>query len=802
MKAIKRFMGGILCAAILLSAFTACGGQAPAAVQAPEGAYVETEITPPNGDGAPTGLWTHSDGSIDYLTTGPTGYALFHSTDSGTTWQKADTSSQNKVEGNIVSLDMTDAGDFYAASLTENSMAVWKISKDGEVSRIAVDEIDKAAGDGRRVFPRSLQALGEDSFFLWFTAYTGAAAGETSSESGESAASSEAQPESVDSAAAVKDPSAAAASEAESPAEADSSSSEPDSLHTNTADMYTDYAAIYTNQGKMVKTIDNDMINKVCASGNTLFLTDFAGLLQAFDGATGNLLPDYTNQLKIEQFIYDPDADESGNYYYASSDGIVRVMPSGSLAETIVDGGSYSFGSPACSVGCFEYAQDGSFLIGLTMSSGSGKLYRYYYDENASSVPTQELTVWSLTESPSVRAAIIPFQQKQKGTRVNYEVGLGGEETAANVQDVVRTLNTELLAGRGPDVLIMDGLDYQNYVEKGILTDLTGSVSISGLFNPLISPFETNGKRYLVPARFSLPLVLGDGAELNKLQSLADIAAVVEQGADRLLFTEESPDIFNSVPPEKRPAFFFTDLRGLFDYLYNVSAPAVIDRKTGINQEALGQLLDVMKRVSDKYKMMEPMNGIAGGGYVSITGSGTSGAPILVSQGLSCFVTGQAKYGLFDLNELELMRYATSGSAFDAAILPGLCRGVYHPAVLASVNASSKQREVAAAFVQLMLDADVQNYQVGDGLPVLESALNGMIDRYNEMSQGGTYNSKLFPLDLNRLIAQAETPVNPDKFISDVVYTAVESYCRGEKTVDETVQAVLSETEMYFAEKQ
>ncbi len=776
MTIFKRLAAGLIGAALLSALFSACAVGDPANGSAPveetsKGSYIETDITPPDGAGTPMGLWTHSDGSIDYLATGQTGYALFHSTDSGTTWQKVDISSQNKVEGNIASLDMTDAGDFYAVSLTETSMAVWKISKGGEVSQIAIDEIDKAAGESGRVFPRALQALGEDRFFLWFTAYSDSMTGETSSGNTSST-------------------------------EDDSASSESDSSNMNTSDMYTDYAAIYTDQGKMVKTIDIDMINKACANGSTLFLTDFNGLLQAFDGTTGNLLPDYTNQLKTEQFTYDPDADESGNFYYASTDGIARVVPGGSLAETIIDGSSYSFGSPACSISYFECAQDGSFLVGLILSSGSGKLYRYYYDENASSVPTQELSVWSLTESPSVRAAIIPFQQRNQNTRVNYEVGLGGEETAANVQDVARTLNTELLAGKGPDVLIMDGLDYQSYVEKGILADLNGSVSTDGLFETLIAPFETDGKRYLIPVRFTLPLIFGEKAAVDKLQNLADIASAVERGADRLIFKPDSADLTNPVPEEERPAFCFMELQDLFDALYSVSAPAIADRNAGINKDALGEFLGTMKRVSDKYRMTEPVEGVVGGGYWGITGSGTSRAPISVPKGLSDFVVGQAQYGFFDFYEMALVRFVTSKTDPDAAIFPGLCQGVYHPVELAGVNAGSELREQAAAFVQLMLEPDVQNFQVGDGLPVLESALDQMIEVYNRDSQGGTYNSKTFPLDLKGMIAQVKTPVNPDKVISAIIYAAAESYCREEKTLDETLQAVLSETEMYFAEKQ
>ncbi len=47
--------------------------------------------------------------------------------------------------------------------------------------------------------------------------------------------------------------------------------------------------------------------------------------------------------------------------------------------------------------------------------------------------------------------------------------------------DAIRTLNTEVMAGEGPDILFMDGLPVNSYIEKGLLAD------VSDVMNPLIS---------------------------------------------------------------------------------------------------------------------------------------------------------------------------------------------------------------------------------------------------------------------------------------------------------------------------
>ena len=48
-----------------------------------------------------------------------------------------------------------------------------------------------------------------------------------------------------------------------------------------------------------------------------------------------------------------------------------------------------------------------------------------------------------------------------------------GKSPSEVTSDDIRTLNTELLSGNGADVLLLDGLPTQSYIDKGILEDIT-----------------------------------------------------------------------------------------------------------------------------------------------------------------------------------------------------------------------------------------------------------------------------------------------------------------------------------------
>ena len=84
--------------------------------------------------------------------------------------------------------------------------------------------------------------------------------------------------------------------------------------------------------------------------------------------------------------------------------------------------------------------------------------------------------------------------------RVNFEVGTSG---GASAEDALRTLNTELVAGKGPDVLILDGMPLQSFIDKGVLAELSQVISADGLIPQVVDPMRTDGKLYAVPTRFT-----------------------------------------------------------------------------------------------------------------------------------------------------------------------------------------------------------------------------------------------------------------------------------------------------------
>lgn len=93
------------------------------------------------------------------------------------------------------------------------------------------------------------------------------------------------------------------------------------------------------------------------------------------------------------------------------------------------------------------------------------------------------------------------------------EVGIS-EEDGKTVSDAIRSLNTEIMAGNGPDIILMDGLLIEDYIEKSVLEDLSDvvkGVKTNGekFFENVLSSYEKGENLYAVPSRFSVPIIIG-----------------------------------------------------------------------------------------------------------------------------------------------------------------------------------------------------------------------------------------------------------------------------------------------------
>lgn len=538
----------------------------------------------------------------------------------------------------------------------------------------------------------------------------------------------------------------------------------------------------------------------MAANETQVFCISQDGLLEVYD-RQGSLDASQGVQLSIKGYFTVAAADQGG-ICFADSAGIYRAASGGGLVETLLEGGGRAFNQDSLYLTRLAAAGSGEILLAARDISDSeaadrrGVLLRYYFDETLPAENAKKLVVWSLEDQPTVRAAVLAYSRSHTDVTVNYQPALGPGAGKAERADALTALNTALLAGAGPDVLILDGVPWQRYASQGLLAELTG-VGTQGLQENLVEPLKLEGALWAVPARFTLPVLLGQEQDLT---GLATPQAVV----DKVLAMAPRPAGMNGGSEEyyrlrtgqERYALSFISQSVLFDYLYPLYTPALVEGGA-LNEEALAQMYRQMQAVSGAYGL--PAENTPNGVGVDVWSVGDE----LYEFGLG------AALGWCDLADLDMLSFNNAyalveggdelGKEFTAkvraAARPGMAQGLFTPVCLAAVNAGSGQKEEAQSFVQALLGDEVQKSPLGDGLPVQKEALGELL---REASGAG---APLAAQDLAALIQACATPIQRDWQVEEALRGPALAVCGGEKTVEEAVAAAKQALSLYLAEQ-
>lgn len=510
---------------------------------------------------------------------------------------------------------------------------------------------------------------------------------------------------------------------------------------------------------------------------------------------------------------------EDGAIYLAGKGGMYRHVIGGSVMEQIIDGALTSFSNPSMNmIGVTAYGEN-EFAA---LFSG-GKVALYKYDPNVSTVPENMISVYSLEEHDAVRQAIAQFQTENPDTFVRYEVGVSGLDAKA-AEDAIKKLNTELMAGKGPDVIIMDGLPVKSYEEKGILKDLKPHIdSLSGdavLLPNIVEAFNHEGSVYMMPVYFQIPMVIGRQDDLSGITDLASLKDTVEK-------------IKAEKPEAEICRFFFEE--ATVRWLLPVAATAFIGESGGIDGEALSAYLSAMDQISktalegipdfvaESYGWQKDYYKEEKYAYEHFNDVGLDYDDFMV-QGMELNF-GMLKDVYAYQSGLSL-KYCEGFEDVDMKFFDGMSEGAFEPSVLVGLSASSTHQEDAERFFDIIMGTQVQSL-LYDGFMVNQTALqeqlsnqwkifkNGGTDKeYGEPSSsvGGSYDDgREFHMDiymptqeefqkLYALCSQVKTPYVADTVVENAVIEVGAQYLQGQMSLDEAVQKIKARVELYMAE--
>lgn len=191
---------------------------------------------------------------------------------------------------------------------------------------------------------------------------------------------------------------------------------------------------------------------------------------------------DYVEKTKVAEIPYTFDTDEDiiirfdkqSNIYIADGAGIHRANMTDVSFTTLVDSVTATIGITTTMVTAMEI--DGAGNIWCVVEDYyTNKTDLCCYAKTTVEGIESTLTLYTMKESDWLKKLVIDFQNTYPQYAVNMIID---NDKAMTMQDKLRNLNAQLLAGSGPDILMLDGLPIDSYVSKGILEESVMMVAV------------------------------------------------------------------------------------------------------------------------------------------------------------------------------------------------------------------------------------------------------------------------------------------------------------------------------------
>lgn len=496
--------------------------------------------------------------------------------------------------------------------------------------------------------------------------------------------------------------------------------------------------------------------------------------------------------------------------YIAGCEGIAGHAVGGSVMERLADGAMTSLGDPSKPPVEMLQNEDGSFLIFY----GDGELDSYVYDAEASVVPEQQITIYGLYENETVRQAISMFRKKNREVFVRFEVGVSGENGVTE-SDAIKNLNTKLLAGDGPDLILLDGMPMDSYEEKGMLADCSDVVQeMEGkehFFDGVVKGFQSNQGLFAIPFRIQIPLLIGKSSAVSGITDLASLADMAEKQAGKPDVTET---VLGTYTAEE-----------LLEKMYLLSADSWLNEEKTIDREKLKEFLTQTKRLyeadqknldSGEKKLHEEDIENYKKYYEDekkVKQIMQSASRVFEQLRKTQVVTVGYLTTMMDFQQVTSVNEKIGGQTFQA--WNGQCQDLFCPTGTVGIAATSTNMDLAKEFIRVLLGKEVQAKDLSDGFPVSADAFKEFTTNpYPDSSMttsGEDKDGNTVQLDiswpgreeigqLKKIIESRKTPVMAQREWMNEVVSIGAKALTGEKGVEESVEEIVQKISLHLQE--
>lgn len=583
---------------------------------------------------------------------------------------------------------------------------------------------------------------------------------------------------------------------------------------------------ISREDGRLIRTYESGgYVTDFGIAGNQLLV--FADdTIHYYNAKTGDPLPEetvFTEHLQMERGENTEEVVSSRVFtgmgeqgiLYVSKKGIYVYNLGGSVVEQLLSEGYLTGISSKTELMDVETDADGNIYLAVSdrySDNPTGMLLKYGYDKEQEAVPGTELDIYMLKRDTHMEQMISLFQKEYPDISVTVQEGMTGED-GVTATDAMKNLNTEIMSGEGPDVLLMDGLDAENYIERGMLEDISGIMEKAGILENIQKAYEEeDGSIYCMPVRFGIPILAGGSGEIDNAVNLEKIADMTEK------YENQYSDSFFPAYQIKWPGVmlrFFGEIsapewmkkdgtldeKKVKDFFQQVNRIYQAGQKAGnASLDSTYEYAEKMERIYDKNRREE---------------SSLNSYLVPCADGQALFSYGY----LFSLEELFLLTtIEKQNSDISHRLLNGQAENCFSPEMIMGISVKAREKEAAELFVSFLFSEEQQKNNKEAGFPVRKSVYDS--EEYWELGQEGnieygfssTYNGESHDMitvvhsaddqikEIQKLGKTLTMPSGGSRIIQDSVLEAGKRYLYGGTDLDKAVEQAVSQVKLYLAE--
>lgn len=439
------------------------------------------------------------------------------------------------------------------------------------------------------------------------------------------------------------------------------------------------------------------------------------------------------------------------------------------------------------------------------------------------------ITVSVPASDRQLELAVSEFQKVHPEYRVDIQAYPSVDNTGSDYETYVKNLNTQILSGKGPDIISVAGLPYDKYISKKILADLSNmmagdkSFDMSKYYTSIFDALKTNGSLYVMPTSFTFNVMMANQAILDEASIKIDDGHWTWKDFKAASEKVTGMDGAGAGNRAALPGVSSMDMMSLItsgSYRNYIDAD---NKSASFTSEGFIDLLNTVKAFSDE----KLVNSNVQTDMVSVLDAAGRGSIVFYP----CSIYDYFMYWFMKSAFNDHLSLYNIPSAGDSGSRTFTTNSLY------AINKNSKHTEIAWEFMKVLLSDEVQSQALQEeggqgkpaasggkekefvgGFPINKTVQQQKAEQVIETSKGMTRKLKLklngpgeislnpaamtqADIDyINKFISALNTYANSDPSIDNIIQDEAKAFYNGDKSAKETAELIQGRVNTYLGE--